>query len=131
MSYEKIMIVDDSATSRMIIKRCFLIAGYEKTEYIEAEDGLAALSILKDRKVDLIVSDLNMPRMDGSTFIRRLKMKEGENHTPVVIISSIGSDSVRDELAGTNILSIIRKPLSPDKITEALGSGEGDGSDEF
>lgn len=131
MSYERIMIVDDSATSRMIIKRCFFIAGYEKTEFIEAEDGLAALSLLKDEEVDLIISDLNMPRMDGATFIRRLKMKEGADHTPVMVISSIGSDAVRDELVGTNLLSVIRKPLSPDKIVEALGGGEGDDDDEF
>lgn len=130
MAYEKILIVDDSATSRMIIKRCFHIAGYESSEYIEAEDGLSALSMLKENKVDLIVSDLNMPRMDGTTFIRRLKMKEGENHTPVMIISSIGSDAVREELMGTNVLSVIRKPLSPAKILEALGSGEGDGEGE-
>lgn len=130
MSYERIMIVDDSATSRMIIKRCFFIAGYEKADYVEAEDGLAALTLLKDNDVDLIVSDLNMPRMDGATFIRRLKMKEGASQIPVMVISSIGSDAVKEELTGTNLLSVIRKPLTPAKILEALGEGEGDG-DEF
>ncbi|MBN2657252.1 MAG: response regulator [Spirochaetales bacterium] len=130
MAYEKIMIVDDSATSRMIIRRCFHIAGYEKSEYTEAEDGLAALHLLKDNPVDLIVSDLNMPRMDGTTFIRRLKMKEGASRIPVIVISSMGNDAVREELEGTGVLAVIRKPLSPAKILEALGEGEGDG-DEF
>jgi two-component system, chemotaxis family, chemotaxis protein CheY len=130
MSYEKIMIVDDSSTSRMIIKRCFFIAGYENSQYIEAEDGLAALSLLKDHKVNLIVSDLNMPRMDGGTFIRRLKMKEEISDIPVMVISSIGNEAVKDELAGTNLLAVIRKPLSPSKIIDALGSGEVD-DDEF
>ena len=131
MTYERIMIVDDSTTSRMIIKRCFFIAGYENSEYLEAEDGLAALSLLKDNPVDLIVTDLNMPRMDGSTFVRRLKMKEGISHIPVLVISSIGNDAVREELAGTGVLSVIRKPLSPMKIVESLGGVEENDEDEF
>lgn len=130
MSYDKIMIVDDSSTSRMIIKRCFFIAGYENSEYFEAEDGLAALSLLKNQEMDLIVSDLNMPRMDGSTFIRRLRMKEDVSHIPVMVISSIGNDKVKEELIGSNLLAVLKKPLSPAKIIEALGSGEVD-DDEF
>lgn len=129
MTYEKIMIVDDSTTSRMIIKRCFFIAGYENSEFSEAEDGLAALSLLQKNKVDLIVTDLNMPRMDGATFVRRLKMKDGVSEIPVIVISSIGNDAVKEELAGTNVLAVIRKPLSPAKIIETLG-GEED-NDEF
>lgn len=130
MAYERIMIVDDSSTSRMIIKRCFCIAGYEKSQYFEAEDGLAALNLLKDQQVDLIVSDLNMPRMDGATFIRRLKMKEDMSQIPVLVISSIGNDKVKDDLAGPNLLAVIRKPLSPTKVLDALGEGEVD-EDEF
>jgi CheY-like chemotaxis protein len=129
MAYDKILIVDDSTTSRMIIKRCFFIAGYENSEFMEAEDGLAALGLLQKVKVDLIVSDLNMPRMDGSTFIRRLKMKESIADIPVLVISSIGNDAVRDELIGTNVLAVIRKPLSPAKIIEILGGD--DDNDEF
>jgi len=130
MAYDKILIVDDSVTSRMIIKRCFHIAGYEKSEYSEAEDGLAALNFLKEHPVDLIVSDLNMPRMDGATFVRRLKMKEGTSGIPVIIISSMGNDALREELKETGVFSVLRKPLSPDKILDALGEGEGEG-DEF
>ncbi len=130
MAYERIMIVDDSSTSRMIIKRCFFIAGYEDSQYFEAEDGLAALNLLKDHQVDLIVSDLNMPRMDGGTFIRRLKMKEDMSHIPVMVISSIGNDKIKEELAGPNLFAVIRKPLSPTKILDALGGGEV-GDDEF
>lgn len=131
MSYEKILIIDDSTTSRMIIKRCFFIAGYEKSVFLEAEDGLAALNLLQDENVNLIVTDLNMPRMDGTTFIRRLNMKEENSGIPVIVISSIGSDAVRDELAGTGVLSVIRKPLSPGKILEALGGGGECDDDEF
>jgi len=131
MTYEKIMIVDDSTTSRMIIKRCFFIAGYENSEYIEAEDGLAALSILQEQGVDLIVTDLNMPRMDGATFIRRLKMKEGKSDIPILVISSIGNDAVRTELSGSSVLAVIRKPLSPMKIVESLGGGMEEDDDGF
>ncbi len=127
MKYKKILIVDDSTTSRMIIKRCFFIAGYENAEYLEAEDGLAALSVLEGSDVDLIVSDLNMPRMDGVTLIKRLRMKEGKGSIPVLIISSIGNEAMEEELSGPSVLSVICKPLSPMKLVDVLGEGE----DEF
>ncbi len=122
MKYEKIMIVDDSRTSRMIIKRCFVIAGYENADYREAEDGLAALNILKeDSGIDLIVSDLNMPRMDGSTFVKRLNTQKDLSEIPVIIISSMANDAVREELDGSSVFAIIRKPFSPVKLSEILG----------
>ncbi len=124
MDYKRILIVDDSATSRMIIKRCFEIAGYPKAEYYEAEDGLKAVSFLQDNRVDLILSDLKMPKMDGSTFIKKLKMGEGTKDIPVVVISSMGNDVTEGQLHEAGVKTIIRKPLSPAKVVKALGERE-------
>ena len=116
MKYNKILIVDDSATSRMIIQRCFQIAGYGDLEYLEAEDGLAALSLLQRDTVDLIVSDIKMPKMDGTTLVKKLHLHEATAKIPVVIISSVGNEALEEELKGFSVLAIIKKPVSPAKI---------------
>jgi CheY-like chemotaxis protein len=121
MGYRNILIVDDSATSRMIIRRCFEIAGFHDARYYEAEDGLRAVSFLQKNKVDLILSDLKMPKMDGNTFIKKLKMRERTRGIPVVVISSMGNDVTEVQLLEAGVKAIIRKPISPKKVAEALG----------
>lgn len=124
MNYKKILIVDDSATSRMIIKRCFEIAGYPNAKYYEAEDGLSAVTFLQENWVDLILSDLKMPKMDGNTFIKKLKMRDETRDIPVVVISSMGNEVTESQLLGDGVRAIIRKPLSPEKVVKALGERE-------
>ena len=64
MDVKEILIVDDSATSRMIIKRCIDIAGFHDITYHEAEDGVKAMSFLDNNHVDLVLTDLKMPKME-------------------------------------------------------------------
>lgn len=121
MGIERILIVDDSATSRMIIKRCFDMTGYfEGVTYAEAEDGLKAVAYLQDNTVDLVVTDLKMPKMDGGTFIKKLKMRDTTKDLPVVIISSMGNDVTEEQFQKEGVRAIIRKPISPAKIIESL-----------
>ena len=122
MKCGKVLIVDDSKTSRMIIKRCFQIAGYPDACYYEAEDGLQALSFLSDKSVDVILSDLKMPKMDGKTFIKKLKTRDSTRLTPVIVISSMGNDITERQLYDNGVKAIIRKPISPQKVMEAIGS---------
>ncbi len=124
MNYKRILIVDDSATSRMIIRKCFQIAGFYESTYYEAEDGLKALSFLTDKRVDLVLSDLKMPRMNGRTFIRKLKRKETTKAIPVVVISSMGGDITEAQLLKEGVKAVIGKPISPGKILGALGVNE-------
>ena len=121
MECKSILIVDDSATSRFIIRRCFEMAGFLSAQYYEAEDALQALSFLQENMVDLILSDLKMPKMDGKPFIKKLKMKDGTKEIPVVVISSMGNDVTESQLLEAGVKAIIRKPLSPEKVVEALG----------
>jgi len=123
MDLQKIMIVDDSATSRMIIKRCFQMAGYQDSTFLEAEDGLKAMSELNKTKVDIVVTDLNMPKMDGATFIKKLRLMDKTKELPVLVISSMGSDAMEKELTNSKVLGIIRKPMTPEKVVEVLGEG--------
>ena len=121
MQYKKILIVDDSATSRMIMRRCFEIAGFRDSQYYEAENGLEAISFLQDHIVDLILSDLKMPKMDGTTLIKKLKTMDATRCIPVVVISSMGDDVLESQLYETGVKGVIRKPLSPEKVMATLG----------
>lgn len=122
MKYNKILLVDDSATSRMIIKRCLIIAGYRDSEYFEVEDGLEALTFFEEENtVDLIVTDLNMPRMDGNNLIKKLKVNNKTRKIPILIISSMGNEIFPEELKALGIKGIIQKPISPAKIVDILG----------
>src|SRR4030042_5481070 len=117
MKYNRILFVDDSATSRMIMKRCLIIAGFRDVNYYEAEDGLEALTFFEEgNTVDLIVTDLNMPRMDGNNLIKKLKANNKTKDIPVIIISSIGNEIKNEELNKLGIKGVIQKPLSPIKI---------------
>lgn len=121
MKLNTIMIVDDSGTSRMIIKRCFQMAGYQDSTFIEAEDGLKAMSGLNRTEVDLVVTDLNMPKMDGNTFIKKLRLIDKTRDLPVLVISSMGSEQLEAELSREKVIGIIRKPMTPEKVVEVLG----------
>ena len=120
MKYQKILITDDSATSRMIIKRCIEMAGFFDINYLEAEDGLQGLTILDKEKVDLIITDLKMPKMDGKTFIRKLKSNDDTKDIPVVVISSLDNTVLKDRLKREGVLAVIGKPLSPAKVLEFM-----------
>lgn len=125
MEFKKIMIIDDSVTSRMIIKRCFLISGLSDSVFIEAEDGLHAASLLEKDKVDLIVTDINMPKMDGNNLIKKLKTKDEIKDIPIIVITSITNKTAEDELLSIGVKGIIKKPVSPEKIIKILGEING------
>lgn len=120
MAVKRILVVDDSNTSRMIIKRCFTMAGAQDSEFLEAEDGLDALSVLEKEPVDLVVSDIKMPKMDGTTFIKKLRSHEKTREIKVLVISSLGNEALEQELQGYNIEGILKKPLSPEKVADYL-----------
>ncbi len=124
MTYNHILIVDDSSTSRMIVQRCFQIAGNPDSIYSFAEDGLEALDKLENfSDIDLVVTDINMPKMDGINFIKKIKMNDNIKNKTVIVVSSTGDSFVEEELKKAGILGLIRKPISPAKILETIGGG--------
>jgi len=122
--YRSVLIVDDSPTSRMIIQRCIEMTGVEVDSFLFAENGIDALSVLDDNAVDLILTDINMPKMDGMTFIRLLKNKPETAGIEVVVTSSIADGSIEAEMKKLGITSVIKKPVSPEKIMRVLGGNE-------
>ncbi len=87
------LIVDDSAVMRKIVERSLRQAGIELTEVIEAGNGSEALDIMRHRSVDLVLSDINMPVMDGLEFVKQLRDVENAKGVPVVMITTEGSES--------------------------------------
>lgn len=118
--YRKILVVDDSATSRMIVRRCLEMAGYSDAMFLEASDGALALDLLETNPVDLIVTDLKMPRMDGRTLVRKLQSNPTTSGIPVLVVSSVAPGPEERDSFGGNVLAAIQKPLSPAKLMHAL-----------
>lgn len=121
---ERILIVDDSVTARMMIRRCLEIAGFQNARFREASHGKEALTLLRQDGADLILTDLNMPEMDGKTLIRHIKSSPRLNLTPVIVISSITTEKEEEDLLSHGVAAVIRKPMSPMVIMEAIAAIE-------
>ena len=122
MTYKNILIVDDSSTSRMIIQRCLEMSGLKVEAYTYAENGLEGMKQIKgESTVDLVITDINMPKMDGQTFARLMKESDATKNIPIIVVSSIATDAAEVELMALGVQAVIRKPISPAKILLAIG----------
>ena len=122
MPVGEVLIVDDSSTSRMIIRRCIEMAGVEVGSFRFAENGLDALATLKEQSgISVIVTDINMPKMDGQTFIRVLKANPLTAAIPMIVVSSIASGDMDAELMALGATVVVKKPVSPAKMASAFG----------
>ncbi|NQU06151.1 MAG: response regulator [Calditrichaeota bacterium] len=117
-----IMIVDDSATARMITKRCLEIAGFGDSSIIEAVNGEEALKLAKAKPVDIFLVDMNMPVMDGQTLLRKIKTSPKLTSIPVLIISSLSSVEMKKKLIELGAEAVISKPISPQLLLDALSN---------
>jgi two-component system chemotaxis response regulator CheY len=116
----KIIIVDDSTTARLIVRRCLEIAGCSDAEFIEAENGKEALALLKEHKVDFVISDLNMPVMDGEMLLKWMKASPKLNEIPLVILSSAINAAKDRVLLDMGAFAVMSKPISPAKINGSM-----------
>lgn len=118
--FQTILVADDSVTARMIIKRCLEIAGLSEAQFLEARDGTEALELARNNSVDLLITDLNMPKMDGVSLLKHVKTSPRLSQLPVIVISSLTNPAKREELLNLGASAILGKPVSPMDITEAL-----------
>ena len=110
---KRVLIVDDSSTARLVIKRCMEMTINYDVEFLEATNGVDALEVLKSEQIDLVMSDINMPEMDGIQLLNRLKSSPRLNELPVIIISSVIHTGIEEKLITSGALSVVRKPISP------------------
>ena len=91
----------------------------------EAEHGRAALDVLKEQPIDLVVVDLNMPVMDGRTLIRFMRSSPRFNAIPIIVVSSLVNDTAASELVSLGASTVLKKPLSPATMASAIASLQG------
>lgn len=112
-----IMVVDDSASIRQVVGLTLKKAGYD---IIEACDGSDAMGKLTGQKINLIVCDVNMPNMDGISFLKSLKGTASHKFTPVIMLTTESQESKKQEgkLAGARAWVV--KPFKPEQMLEAV-----------
>jgi two-component system chemotaxis response regulator CheY len=120
MKKQRILIVDDSSVMRKIIERSLRQAGLDLAEVVEAGNGIEALAAVNGGTFDLILSDINMPAMDGIEFLRQLSTIEAAKGIPVVMVTTEGSESRVVEAISIGAKGYIRKPFTPDQIKERV-----------
>jgi two-component system, chemotaxis family, chemotaxis protein CheY len=108
-----IMIVDDSASLRQVVAIALRGAGYD---VIEGRDGLDALSKLTGQKVHLIVSDVNMPNMDGISLIKKVKEMPAYRFTPIVMLTTESQDEKKREGQAAGAKAWVVKPFNPPQL---------------
>ena len=121
-----ILIVDDSKTIRSVIKKTLAIAEVPVGELYEAENGLVGLNKLKENWIDLIFADINMPVMTGVEMIDKMSEDKLLDKTPVIIISTEGSQTRIEELIKKGVRAFIRKPISPEILRNVIKEVMGD-----
>ncbi|MDP3478725.1 MAG: response regulator [Desulfoprunum sp.] len=119
---KKIVVADDSTTARMFVIRCLEIIGLNGAEFLPAANGREALELLKKNGADLLVTDLNMPEMDGATLLKKVKASPGLHEIPVVVVSSGSNPAKNEELKKLGALAVLEKPVSPAALLDVLGA---------
>ncbi len=117
----KLMIVDDSSTMRKIIRRTLDSAGIEFGAAVEAANGLEALEFLaQDAEIDLILTDVNMPDMDGIDMVRRAREIRSKAALPIIMISAEGSEAMQREAIREGANGYITKPFTAESVLATL-----------
>ena len=115
----KILTVDDSSTMRRIIKNTLKKTGYGE-DVLEAGDGKEALAVLENSDVDIIITDWNMPVMDGLTFVKHIRANSKYDDVPIIMVTTEAAkeDIITALKAGVN--NYVVKPFTPDVLKDKI-----------
>ncbi len=129
MAYN-ILIVDDSTPMRSVIKKVVKASGFNVGQVFEAANGIEALKILNQEWLDLVLTDYNMPDMNGLELVEEMKKDEELKSVPVVMITTEGSRERVEEFMEKGVLDYIKKPFTPEQIKQKLMQIIGETEDE-
>jgi two-component system chemotaxis response regulator CheY len=117
---QDVLIVDDSAAIRKILQRVLRQTGMAIRTIFEGGDGQEALDVLKAQKIDLVLTDINMPKMDGLQLLAAMKASADWQSIPVVMITTEGGEAKVGEAVRLGAAGYVRKPFTADQIKEKL-----------
>jgi len=119
MAYN-VLIVDDSPAMRSFVRRVMELSGLPVGRCLEAGNGQEALDLLRQEWVDVVLTDLNMPTMDGEQFVRHMEQDEAFRSIPVVVVSTDHSDQRVQRLLTLGAKGYVTKPFLPETLREEL-----------
>ncbi len=125
-----ILIVDDSLPMRGVLKKTLRAAGYGMSDFLEAENGEKALEILRQHPVDIVITDFNMPVMNGLEMLGTMQATEEMRRIPVIVVSTEGSIEKVTQIINQGAAGYVKKPFSPEQIRDLLIEQLGEPSDE-
>jgi two-component system chemotaxis response regulator CheY len=114
------MIVDDSPSMRAFVRRVIELSGFEVGSCLNAANGAEALELLGEHAIDIILTDINMPRMNGEEFVRKLEEHEKFRLIPVVVVSTDSTHSRIRRMLELGARGYVVKPFSPEVLRNEL-----------
>lgn len=120
-----ILIVDDSPVMRNFVRRVMRMAGFDEAEYLEAVDGGDALRRVRSTRVDLVLTDINMPRMNGEEFLAELHADPALRPIPTVVISTDATLDRRERMTALGARGYIAKPFAPEALRAEIDRAMG------
>jgi two-component system, chemotaxis family, chemotaxis protein CheY len=114
---KRILTVDDSRTMREMVAMTLRNAGFH---VIQADDGVNALKVLADNEVDIIITDLNMPNMDGLQLVKALRAKPEFKGTPILFLTTRNTDSDKQQGRAAGATGWITKPFDPQRLLQVV-----------
>jgi two-component system chemotaxis response regulator CheY len=115
-----VLLIDDSPAIRKMIRRVLDISGFPLGRCHEASNGGDALATLEQEPIDLILTDINMPGMDGETFVRQMRERPEWAGLPVVVISTDSTSLRRERLEQLGVQGYLAKPFTPERLRAEL-----------
>ena len=116
----KILIVDDSATMRAVLRRVIQLTEMPIEHIYEARNGREALKILEGENVDAVFTDINMPVMTGAELLREMSKQDRWNDILRIVVSTDGSKLRREEARELNVALYVEKPFRPEVVRDVL-----------
>jgi two-component system chemotaxis response regulator CheY len=114
------MIVDDSPSMRTFVRRVIDLSGFEVSSCLDAANGVEALELLGEHAIDIILTDINMPRMNGEEFVRKLEEHEKFRLIPVVVVSTDSTHNRIRRMLELGARGYVVKPFSPEMLRNEL-----------
>ena len=116
----RVLIVDDSPAMRSFIRRVLELSGLEVGRCLEASNGEEALRLLEDNWVDAVLTDINMPRMDGEELLRRMSGHEVLHLIPVLVVSTDRTEDRIQKMLALGAKGYVTKPFAPETLREEI-----------